>query len=128
MRIIAFIAMPNSIQNLIVCCAIIALTAVTSCQPPQQQQVRTATETKRVELTIQDIRGKNITYDFYQVRGGEDLEYVSTEVADKDGQTIVSLEIDQDINNIIVKRTKSGVEKRQVVPIRGTKMTVQFLL
>lgn len=119
----------RSLSNiLLVICAFSILVAFSSCEPPKQQQVRTATETKRVEITIQDIRGKNITYDFYQVRGGEDLEYISTEVADKDGQTIISLEIDQDIKNIIVKRTKSGVEKRQVVPIRGTKMNVQFLL
>ena len=115
-------------STFLIVCALSVSAVFSSCEPPKQQQVKTVTETKRVEITIQDIRGKNITYDFYQVRGGEDLEYISTEVADKDGQTIISLEIDQDIKNIIVKRTKSGVEKRQVVPIRGDKMNVQFLL
>ena len=30
------------------------------------------------------------------------MEYVSTEVADKDGNTIIALEIDNDINSLIV--------------------------
>lgn len=106
----------------------VASVALSSCQQPGQNQVQTTTGTKNIELTIKDIRGQNITYDFYQVRGSDDMEYVSTEVADKDGNTIVALEIDNDINSLIVKRTKSGVEKRQVVPIRNSKMVVQFLL
>ena len=102
--------------------------SLTSCENTNQKQVQTTTETKRIELTIKDIRGKNITYDFYQVKGKDELEYLSTEVADKDGNTIVALDVNQNINNIIVKRTKNGVEKRQIVPIRSKKLVVQFLL
>ncbi len=100
----------------------------TSCENSNQKQTQTVTETKRVEITVKDIRGKNITYDFYQVKGKDELEYLSTEVADKDGNTIVVLDVKQDINNIIEKRTKNGVEKRQIVPLRSNKLVVQFLL
>ena len=85
-------------------------------------------EKKEVTLVLKDIRGKEITYDFYEVKKGNDLEYVATEVADSDGETTVLLKVDFSVNNLIVKRTKNGVEKRQVVPIRSSKMEVQFLL
>lgn len=108
--------------------AMLFLAVLTACGTGGTERVQEPTDTKEVQITLQDIRNKQITYDFYQVRGSSDLEYIATEVADRDGQTVVKLEVDKDINNIIVKRTKGGVEKRQVVPLRSGKVVVQFLL
>jgi hypothetical protein len=67
-------------------------------------------------------------YDFYQVRKKDQMDYISTEVANADGQTVVRLQIDKNVNNVIVKRTRKGVEKRQIVPLNSDRVTVQFLL
>lgn len=85
-------------------------------------------DTREVEITIKDIRGDRIVYDFYQVRKKDQMDYISTEVANADGQTVVRLEIDKNVNNVIVKRTRKGVEKRQVVPLNSDRVSVQFLL
>lgn len=82
---------------------------------------------KAIQIKIQDIRSKTIVYDIYQVSNDE-LEYVGTEVADRDGSTVINVEVGQSVNNIIIKRTKDGVEKRQVVPLKSDKVEVQFLL
>ncbi|MDR9398508.1 hypothetical protein [Salibacter sp.] len=107
----------------------IALTLlfVTGCFPGEESGDGSPSSTKQIELTIEDIKGKTITYDFYQVNGDE-LEYVATEISDRDGSTLVQVEVDREINNIIIKRTKGGVEKRQVVPLRSNKENVQFVL
>lgn len=101
----------------------------TGCFPDEDKNGEggSPSTTKQIELTIEDIKGKTVTYDFYQVNGDE-LEYVSTEISDRDGSTIVQIEVDRNINNIIIKRTKDGVEKRQVVPLRSNKEDVQFVL
>lgn len=97
------------------------------CFPKEESGESNPSSTKKIELTIEDIKGKTVTYDFYQVNGDE-LEYVSTEISDRDGNTVVQVEVDQEVNNIIIKRTKEGVEKRQVVPLRSNKENVQFVL
>lgn len=106
---------------------VLLISLLSACNNAGESQ-ETTKDKKEIVLTLKDIRGKKITYDFYEVKKGDDLEYVTTEVADKDGETVVRLKIDNKVNNLIVKRTKNGVEKRQVVPIRGDKMEVQFLL
>ena len=103
-------------------------TLLSSCAP-NNPSGENRIEKKEITLLLKDIRGKQITYDFYEVKKGNDLEYVGTEVADEtDGETTVLLKVDFSVNNIIVKRTKNGVEKRQVVPIRSNTIEVQFLL
>jgi hypothetical protein len=107
--------------------AILTCFLLNGCFPKEQSGDSSPSSTKKVELTIEDIKGEIVTYDFYQVNG-DMLEYVSTEISDRDGNTVVQVEVDQEINNIIIKRTKKGVEKHQVVPLRSNKENVQFVL
>lgn len=99
----------------------------TSCDFDSDSNNADSGGTKSIQIKIQDIRSKAIVYDIYQVSNDE-LEYVGTEVADRDGSTVVNVEVSQSVNNIIIKRTKDGVEKRQVVPLKSDKVEVQFLL
>ncbi len=112
--------------NLFVLIAILSMLLFTACDT---QTSNTSTlDTREIELTIKDIRGDRIVYDFYQVRKKDQMDYISTEVANADGQTVVRLQIDKNVNNVIVKRTRKGVEKRQIVPLNSDRVTVQFLL
>lgn len=117
----------NTLQTVTLVFFMFTLSTLTSCDNNAENQNNQDAGSKVVEVKIKDIRSKKIVYDIYQVKNDE-LEYVATEVADRDGSTVVNVEVAKTVNNIIIKRTKDGVEKRQVVPLKTDKVEVQFLL
>lgn len=107
--------------------SIFLLTGHSACDTGSGSENANDQGMKAIQIKIKDIRSKTITYDIYQVSDDE-LEYVGTEIADRDGSTEINVEVNSSVNNIIIKRTKDGVEKRQVVPLKSDKVEVQFLL
>ncbi len=81
-----------------------------------------------VRLHMKDFEGGKIRYNFYSVDDNGIQERLGSQRAELDGTTKLRLELNSDVQNILIERTKNSKVSRKVVDASKSAHLIQFIL
>ena len=93
---------------------------------PQPEE--NVTEQGLVRLQIKDFEGGKIRYSFYSVDDDGIQERLGSQRAELDGTTKLRLELNSDVQNILIERTKNSKVSRKVIDASKSAHLIQFIL